>query len=164
VKSVKVLDVTGGEPLLRKDIHEVLAYARKAGFRKIILNTNGLLLDSCEDCLKYVDTLSISLDSLSPKKLQEIYHVDETAITKILNNINSTVTGVLLVQKNGSDIMLSWQPIQGISLYNIYRAVVPNPGSWDPPLWSGTSTACTDPVIANPDNYYYHMQGTSSCD
>lgn len=88
-KSVKALDITGGEPLLRKDIHEILEYANKAGFRKIILNTNGLLLDTWYDSFKYVDTISISLDSMSPGKLQEIYNVDENAIAKILNNIES---------------------------------------------------------------------------
>jgi MoaA/NifB/PqqE/SkfB family radical SAM enzyme len=36
---------TGGEPLLRKDAPELMAYARSAGIRSLHLNTNAVLLD-----------------------------------------------------------------------------------------------------------------------
>lgn len=36
---------TGGEPLLRRDAPELMAYAREAGIRSLHLNTNAILLD-----------------------------------------------------------------------------------------------------------------------
>lgn len=36
---------TGGEPLLRKDAPELMAYARRCGVRSLHLNTNAVLLD-----------------------------------------------------------------------------------------------------------------------
>ena len=36
---------TGGEPLLRRDAPELMAYARAAGIRSLHLNTNAILLD-----------------------------------------------------------------------------------------------------------------------
>jgi MoaA/NifB/PqqE/SkfB family radical SAM enzyme len=36
---------TGGEPLLRRDAPELMAYARDAGIRSLHLNTNAILLD-----------------------------------------------------------------------------------------------------------------------
>jgi MoaA/NifB/PqqE/SkfB family radical SAM enzyme len=39
-----VLGFTGGEPFLRADLFELIAYARRSGFR-LILNTNGYFID-----------------------------------------------------------------------------------------------------------------------
>jgi MoaA/NifB/PqqE/SkfB family radical SAM enzyme len=36
---------TGGEPLLRRDAPELMAYARDAGIRSLHVNTNAILLD-----------------------------------------------------------------------------------------------------------------------
>ncbi|OGF65019.1 MAG: hypothetical protein A2Y62_14445 [Candidatus Fischerbacteria bacterium RBG_13_37_8] len=92
VKSVKVLDITGGEPLLRDDISKILAYARKIGFRKIILNTNGTMPDRVTDVLKWVDTISISLDSLSPERLMHLYGASEDTAWDILTTIENLST------------------------------------------------------------------------
>ena len=59
------LSLTGGEPLCRKDIFEILAYIKKQGLRSGIVS-NGLLLT--EEIIKrlqaLVDSISISLDGL----------------------------------------------------------------------------------------------------
>lgn len=91
VKSVKYLDITGGEPLLREDILDIVSYARQCGFKKIFLNTNGLLLDKYPRLIEMVDTLTISLDSLNPLKLMEVYRTDENNVNKILNNIRQVL-------------------------------------------------------------------------
>ncbi|RKY16010.1 MAG: GTP 3',8-cyclase MoaA [Planctomycetota bacterium] len=41
----RALKITGGEPLLRADLEQIIAAAREAGFRDISLVTNGTLLD-----------------------------------------------------------------------------------------------------------------------
>jgi radical SAM protein with 4Fe4S-binding SPASM domain len=42
---IKNIRFTGGEPLLRPDILEILKYAKSLGFREVRLNTNGSLID-----------------------------------------------------------------------------------------------------------------------
>jgi radical SAM protein with 4Fe4S-binding SPASM domain len=65
---VKMFAVTGGEPLLRKDLLEVLAHARKRGLKTGIA-TNGFLLDEAmaeriQDAGVY--SVQISLDGTEP--------------------------------------------------------------------------------------------------
>lgn len=55
---------TGGEPLLRKDIMELVEYGKKLGFY-ITLNTNGSLIKENLYWLNTVDLLGISLDAVS---------------------------------------------------------------------------------------------------
>ncbi|MFX1252043.1 MAG: radical SAM/SPASM domain-containing protein [Promethearchaeota archaeon] len=59
--------VTGGEPLLRPDLAEGLAYAKKLGFY-ILLVTNGTLLTKrIADIAPYVDLLAVSLEALDER-------------------------------------------------------------------------------------------------
>jgi len=51
---------SGGEPLLRKDLGELLA--RSHGQAMITLNTNGILLPERKNLLKHVDVVVLSLD------------------------------------------------------------------------------------------------------
>jgi MoaA/NifB/PqqE/SkfB family radical SAM enzyme len=55
---------SGGEPLVRSDIVDLLHYARELRYKPISLFTNSLLLPEQEELLEYVDYLQISLDSL----------------------------------------------------------------------------------------------------
>jgi MoaA/NifB/PqqE/SkfB family radical SAM enzyme len=60
--------ITGGEPLIRKDIDEIIKYAKDLGFIVSII-TNGLLVKHHLDSLKLVDALYISFDG--SKKIHE---------------------------------------------------------------------------------------------
>lgn len=55
------LGIWGGEPLLRKDIIEVVAYAREKGLYTT-LDTNGYLLPQRRELLDHLDHLILSLD------------------------------------------------------------------------------------------------------
>ena len=57
----KILSLTGGEPLLRKDITEIVAYAVSKGI-KTGINTNGYHLQNNLSILKYVNSITLSLD------------------------------------------------------------------------------------------------------
>ena len=60
---VKIIDFTGGEPLLHPHIHELLALAKSMGFITT-LTTNGLLYPKKAESIKgLVDMLHFSLDS-----------------------------------------------------------------------------------------------------
>jgi MoaA/NifB/PqqE/SkfB family radical SAM enzyme len=65
------LDVTGGEPLVRTDLEEILAEARKLGFRTV-LNTKGIGIEARPDLLRFTDVLVLSLDTLKPDSLSEV--------------------------------------------------------------------------------------------
>lgn len=68
---VKVIDFTGGEPLLHREIDELLSIAKGMGFITT-LTTNGLLYPKWADRLKgKVDMLHFSLDSSSKKEHDE---------------------------------------------------------------------------------------------
>jgi MoaA/NifB/PqqE/SkfB family radical SAM enzyme len=60
-----VINFTGGEPLLCKDIELLLHKAKELRFYPILLSTNGLLLNRIIKKLYLLDHLVISLDSLN---------------------------------------------------------------------------------------------------
>ena len=79
---------TGGEPLLREDISELIRYAKnECKIKQVHLTTNGILLN------KYLDQFSraglsginISLDSLRPERFKKITRRDK--LQKVLDNI-----------------------------------------------------------------------------
>ncbi|MFQ5882569.1 MAG: radical SAM protein [Candidatus Methylomirabilales bacterium] len=69
------LILTGGEPLLRKDLFDLAAYATEKGFT-VVLGTNGVLLRERQARLMRqsgVQGASISLDSTDPKQ-HDVFH------------------------------------------------------------------------------------------
>ncbi len=72
---IRRVRLTGGEPLLRKDILEIVCAIKKMGLIKdLSITTNGSLLEPLLTPLKEagLDRLNISLDSLDPKRFQSI--------------------------------------------------------------------------------------------
>ncbi len=63
-KGIPSVAFSGGEPLVREDIVEIVQEARKLGYRPISLFTNGLELHRKEELLKDLDYLQISMDSV----------------------------------------------------------------------------------------------------
>ena len=64
---VGTLRFLGGEPLLRKDLFAVLEHAAPLGFERIVLATNGLLLDrfASEVNRSCITNLTVSIDGLA---------------------------------------------------------------------------------------------------
>jgi MoaA/NifB/PqqE/SkfB family radical SAM enzyme len=60
------LRLTGGEPLLRRDLFEILKKANTSGFKKIILQTNGLLLKKLHKDINEspITKVAVSIDGL----------------------------------------------------------------------------------------------------
>jgi MoaA/NifB/PqqE/SkfB family radical SAM enzyme len=63
---IRSLRFTGGEPLLRKDMFQVLQRANTSSFKRIILHTNGLLLKKLHHEINSspITTISVSVDGL----------------------------------------------------------------------------------------------------
>jgi MoaA/NifB/PqqE/SkfB family radical SAM enzyme len=66
------LVVLGGEPLIRKDLSQVLAYARERGIPSIRVSTNGTFVRDSTEVLRYVDRLNISLDATRKREFPQL--------------------------------------------------------------------------------------------
>ncbi|RAL21141.1 GTP 3',8-cyclase MoaA [Lujinxingia litoralis] len=72
---VRRIRLTGGEPLLRRDLPELVRMLKtRTAVADVALTTNGLLLDRHAAALKAagLDRVNVSLDSLDPERFREI--------------------------------------------------------------------------------------------
>ena len=86
------LFITGGEPLVRKDLFEIMDYANKLGFRWG-MTTNGMLVNKrIVDKMEKTNmrTVSISLDG--PKEIHESFR-------KVPGSFDKIIRGIKLMQK-----------------------------------------------------------------
>ncbi|MDP6636687.1 MAG: radical SAM protein [Phycisphaerae bacterium] len=84
------LDITGGEPLMRRDLEELLVAARSSGMRTV-LNTNGISLPDRPDVMTNCNVLVISLDSTSPVALSQITGQDAAGAQRILDAVRFAI-------------------------------------------------------------------------
>lgn len=88
---IEKIRLTGGEPLLRKDIEKLVSQLAglKPALRDLALTTNGFDLPRKAEKLKQagLDRVTISLDSLKRERFREITGVD--ALEKVLAAIES---------------------------------------------------------------------------
>jgi len=80
------LYITGGEPLVRGDLEEILRAASELGYWTI-LHTNGALLDRREKLLDYIQSLVISLDSMNEGRFDSITQSAPGTTRRIIDNI-----------------------------------------------------------------------------
>jgi radical SAM protein with 4Fe4S-binding SPASM domain len=86
-------DITGGEPLVRKDIDKIIIFGKKLGY-KIELVTNASLLNKTK--LKIfrklgLDAIAISLDGSSSRVYNFIRRKNRKTFEKVINNIKNSV-------------------------------------------------------------------------
>ncbi len=72
---IEKIKLTGGEPLVRKDIIQIIAYA-KLYFKEVTLTTNGMLLNKYANSLIGIDGINVSIDTFSPQKFKNITGAD----------------------------------------------------------------------------------------
>ncbi len=90
---VRSIKLTGGEPLLREDLSEIIAQIRGVnGIKDIGLTTNGTLLDERVQGLieAGLDRININLPSLRREVYQSITGVD--ALEKVLKGIEKSLS------------------------------------------------------------------------
>jgi AdoMet-dependent heme synthase len=95
----KMMIFSGGEPLMREDIYEVISYASSLGIRTVLGSNGTLITRSVASKLKDagIKCAGISLDSLDPKK--------HNAFRKN----NNAWSGALFGMKNCRDVGLPFQ-------------------------------------------------------
>lgn len=100
-EGVKKIRLTGGEPLLRENLHEFVSMITNyAPHIDIALTTNAYLLDSCALDLKRagLKRINVSLDSLNPARIVQISRVD--ALEQILKGIDAGLSAGFKMKLN----------------------------------------------------------------
>ncbi|MBR9704474.1 radical SAM protein [Candidatus Pacearchaeota archaeon] len=99
---VKEIELTGGEPLLRKDLLLIIKYSKKLEFKVKIL-TNGSLLskDKINQFRKIgLDKIAISLDGYDYQTYKKIRPVTRTIFLKVLKNIKLVANSGIFIKIN----------------------------------------------------------------
>jgi cyclic pyranopterin phosphate synthase len=102
------LRLTGGEPLLRPDLEEILAEAQFLGIPDISLTTNGVLLSTRIKSLAAagLKRINISLDTFQRERFYEITGMD--AVDRVLQGIWDSVHEGLEPVKINVVVMREW--------------------------------------------------------
>ena len=108
---VKKLRITGGEPLVRKNIMQLFnSLGRKLGkgLDELTLTTNGSQLDRyAEDLFQSgVRRVNISLDSLDESKFKKITRI---------GSLNKVIKGIVAAKKAGLKIKINTVALKGIN-------------------------------------------------
>ena len=123
---VKKIRITGGEPLVRRDIHTLFdALGRLDGLKELAITTNGSQLSRFAPELKRlgVTSLNISLDTLDQNRFRQLTRTGE--LSRVLEGIDTAVeTGFERIRLNA--VILSGQnetDIIPLTTYAIDRGV-----------------------------------------
>lgn len=132
-----LLQLSGGEPTMRKDLPEIIKKGKELGFVEVMLTTNGVKLAKSLEYTKKIkeagtDTVYLSFDGVEPEtwkktrgvdlygvKIQAIENCKEAGITVVLvptivNGVNDhEVTNIMNVAKKyaGTVMGITFQPV-----------------------------------------------------
>ncbi len=109
--------LTGGEPLLRKGVPELVAALKKIdGLTQVSLTTNGSLLSKFAKELKQagLDSINISLDTLNPERFQAITQTPFYTQTK---------NGIEAALSEGFSVKINVVPLQGTTIQEVLDLV-----------------------------------------
>jgi radical SAM protein with 4Fe4S-binding SPASM domain len=81
-----------GEPLLHKDICEIVQYAKKQGLN-VSITSNGALFDKekAEKCLPYLSWIRFSIDAGEKETYSKIHGVKKEEFSRVLENLKNAV-------------------------------------------------------------------------
>lgn len=108
---VRKIRLTGGEPLVRKDIAEIisgLSQFRENGLEELTLTTNGIFLHEHMESLRHagVRSVNVSLDTLLPERF--------TAITK-RDHFHRVVSNIHLLLENQFNVKVNMVVMKGVN-------------------------------------------------
>jgi cyclic pyranopterin phosphate synthase len=100
--SIRKVKLTGGEPLVRKDIHDIVQRVKSTrGVEEVSMTTNGILLSDNAEKLKGAGLarVNVSLDTLNREKFKLITGAD--TLENVISGIRAAVkTGLCPVKVN----------------------------------------------------------------
>ena len=139
---VEKLRLTGGEPLLRNDLAEVVRFAKQQGIADVALTTNGWLLERSVAALRAagLDRLNVSLDSLDPTTFARM-NGRNFEVARVLRGIEAAVAAGLptkintVLQRGVNDgeveTLAAWARERGLTLRFIEFMDVGNHNDWE---------------------------------
>lgn len=108
---IERIHYTGGEPLLRKELPEIVECAKKIGFKEQVITTNGLLLSKKVDQLydAGLSRVTISLDTLNHDKFKRITNIDGLhlvldAVDKVLKKYDYLKMNIVAMKDNVDEV------------------------------------------------------------
>jgi GTP 3',8-cyclase len=98
---VRTVRITGGEPLVRKDVERLIAQLREIPGLELALTTNGTLLPQKAEALKQagLDRVTVSLDSVDDTTFRAMNDVD-FPVQKVLDGIDAAAAAGMRVKVN----------------------------------------------------------------
>lgn len=123
------LQISGGEPTLRKDLPGIIAKAKETGFDFIQLNTNGLLLAADSGLAKELKTAGLSSvflqfdgtsdDVYEKLRQKKLFSVKQTAISACMDNdigiiLVPTLVPGINVEQIGSILQFALEHAPGV--------------------------------------------------
>jgi len=114
---------SGGEPVLRKNLHEIIAYYQNLKIEEIIIISNGLLLDESrlDKLIAHGLTgVTFSLDGIDYASLGYLRGYSVLQVDKILKNFHDAVGREIEI---GVNCVLSKGNIYGDNILNLVRFV-----------------------------------------
>ncbi|MEM2109198.1 MAG: GTP 3',8-cyclase MoaA [Candidatus Odinarchaeota archaeon] len=175
---VRKIKITGGEPLLRPDIAEIIRKIKHVkGITEVSMTTNGTLLNQKASEIKKagLDRVNVSLDTVNYDKYKDITGVD--ALDKVLKGIERAIqvglnpvkiNMVILKDVNSDEIdsMIKWaqetrvvlQIIELIPLGRLYEEYHVDLKNIEEKLQK-TSTRIVEREMQKRRKYYLHPNG-----
>jgi cyclic pyranopterin phosphate synthase len=98
---VRKLRITGGEPLVRRDVERLIAELHELGGLELALTTNGALLPQKAEALAAagLDRVTVSLDSVDDAQFRALNDVD-FPVQRVLDGIDAAAAAGLPVKIN----------------------------------------------------------------
>jgi cyclic pyranopterin phosphate synthase len=121
---IKYIKITGGEPLIRNDIYEIIRKIREIpAIKNISLVTNGYFLHKMAFKLKEagLDRVNISLDTLDACKYSNITQMEEKIHKKILKGIVKAIEADLTPLKINMVMLKDINEKEFESMYSFTR-------------------------------------------
>ena len=98
---VKTVRITGGEPLVRRNVEQLIAQLKEIEGLELALTTNGALLPKLAQPLKAagLDRITVSLDSVDDATFRSLNDVD-FSVDRVLDGIDAAAAAGLPVKVN----------------------------------------------------------------
>ncbi|PRY52810.1 cyclic pyranopterin phosphate synthase [Arcticibacter pallidicorallinus] len=105
---LSVVRLTGGEPLLYKELPELVRGIRNLGINNLKLTTNGLLLEKMAPALQDagITSINVSLDAIDP----EVYHLMSRR-----HDLSRTLRGIEAAQRLGIEVKINSVVMKGLN-------------------------------------------------
>ncbi len=118
IKEFRMLVFTGGEPLIREDLFEILNYSKQKGFINVVATNATLITDKVALDLKKagVAGIAVSLDSTSPKIHNQIRQ-NKNAFELAIRGINAIKKAGILLQINTTAMNYNFNNLEDLVKY-----------------------------------------------